>query len=101
MTEKEITPFKRIPWNEYKERLISFGYTQEQTDEVFWIRENPEIEEMTWEQFRFLFLNRVLRRTRKLKKIRTLYVFDDKVWYLDHHVKGYRYCAEFINAENE
>jgi len=98
MTEKE---FKRIPWNEYKERLISFDYTEDQILEIEKIRENPEIEEMTWEQFRFLFLNRVLRRTRKLKKIRTLYVFDDKVWYLDHYVKGYRYCGEFINEENE
>ena len=88
--------FKRIPWNEYKERLLIFGYDQDQILEVKKIRENPEIEQITWEQFRFLFLNGILRRTRKLKKIRTLYVFDDKVWYLDHHVKGYRYCGEFI-----
>lgn len=94
-----MAEFKRIPWNEYKERLISFDYTEDQILEIAKIRENPEIEEMTWEQFRFLFLNGVLRRTRKLKKIRTLYVFDDKVWYLDHHVKAYRYCGEFTEQE--
>ena len=91
MTEKE---FKRIPWNEYKEILERFEYDEAQISAVKEIRETAE--EMTWEQFRFLFLNGILRRTRKLKKIRTLYVFDDKVWYLDHHVKGYRYCGEFI-----
>lgn len=95
-----MTEFKRIPWNEYKERLISFGYDQDQILEVKKIRENTEIGEITWEQFRFLFLNGILKRTRKLKKIRTLYVFDDKVWYLDHFVKAYRYCAEFIKEES-
>ena len=48
MTEKETTPFKRIPWNEYKETLERFGYDQDQILEVKKIRENPEIEQITW-----------------------------------------------------
>lgn len=91
--------FRRYNWEEYKELLEKYGYTEGQIEEVKNFRENPEIEEITWEQFRFLFLNGVIKRTRKLKKIRTLYVFDDKVWYLDHYVKGYRYCGVFKTEE--
>ena len=94
-----MAEFRRYDWEEYKELLKKYGYTDEQIEEVKKFRENPKNEQITWEQFRFLFLNGVIKRTRKLKKIRTLYVFDDKVWYLDHYVKSYRYCGEFVNKE--
>ena len=95
MTEEK--EFQRYNWEQYKELLERYGYTEEQIEQVRIFRENPENEQITWEQFRFLFLNGIIKRTRKLKKIRTLYVSDDKVWYLDHHVKAYRYCGEFVN----
>ena len=52
-----MTEFKRIPWNEYKEILERFEYDEAQISAVKEIRETAE--EMTWEQFRYLFLNNV------------------------------------------
>lgn len=92
-----MAEFRRFDWEEYKEYLINLGYSDDEISAVKEIRENPEIETMSPEQFRYLFLAKIIKRTRKLRKPRTLYVFDDKVWYLDHYVKGFRYCAEFVD----
>lgn len=92
--EKEYT---RYNWQEYKELLEKFNYTEEQIATVKEIRETAE--EITKDQFDFLVQTKIISRTRKLKKIRTMYVFDSKVWYLDHYSKAYCYCATFTDEE--
>lgn len=89
--EKEFTRFN---WEQYKEMLESYGYNEEQISAVKEIRETAE--EITKDQFDFLVQTKIISRTRKLKKIRTLYVFDDKVWYLEHFNKRYEWCGFFI-----
>ena len=90
--EKE---FVRYSWKEYKEMLERYNYTQEQIEAVREIRETAE--EVTKDQYDFLVQTGIISRTRKLKKIRTLYVFEDKVWYLCHFNKRYEWCGQFIN----
>ena len=92
--EKEYT---RYNWQEYKEMLERYNYTQEQIEAVREIRETAE--QITKDQYDFLVQTGIISRTRKLKKIRTLYVFEDKVWYLCHFNKRYEWCAEFVNEE--
>ena len=90
--EKEFT---RYEWQEYKEMLERYDYTEEQLEAVRLIRETAE--EVTKDQYDFLVQTGIISRTRKLKKIRTLYVFEDKVWYLCHFNKRYEWCGQFIN----
>ena len=92
--EKE---FVRYSWKEYKEMLEKYDYTQEQVEAVREIRETAE--QITKDQYDFLVQTGIISRTRKLKKIRTMYVFDNKVWYLDHYSKAYCYCATFTDEE--
>ena len=92
--EKEYT---RYNWQEYKEMLERYNYTQEQIEAVREIRETAE--QITKDQYDFLVQTGIISRTRKLKKIRTMYVFDSKVWYLDHYSKAYCYCATFTDEE--
>lgn len=94
--EKEYT---KINWEIYKEFLIKLNYTQEQIENVYLIRENPENEIMSPEQFDFLFQQGIIKRTQKLKKKRTLLVFDDKIWYLSHYHRRYVWCGYFVNDE--
>jgi hypothetical protein len=92
------TEFKKYNWEEYKQMLERYGYNDEQIAEVKKIRENPNYEEMSQEQFRFLFLNGIIKRTRKLKKIRTLFVSPEgRILYLEHHFKAWNYCGYFLN----
>ena len=90
--EKE---FVRYNWEQYKEMLERYDYTQEQIESVRVIRETAE--QITKDQYDFLVQTGIISRTRKLKKIRTLYVFEDKVWYLCHFNKRYEWCGQFIN----
>ena len=92
--EKE---FVRYSWKEYKEMLEKYDYTQEQVESIREIRETAE--QITKDQYDFLVQTGIISRTRKLKKIRTMYVFDSKVWYLDHYSKAYCYCATFTDEE--
>lgn len=92
--EKE---YKRYSWEQYKEMLEKFNYTEEQISAVKEIRETAE--EVTKDQYDFLVQTGIISRTRKLKKIRTMYVIDSKVWYLDHYSKAYCYCATFTDEE--
>ena len=61
----------RYSWEEYKSMLEHFGYSQEEIENVRLIRENPENEIMSPEQFDFLFQQGILKSTQKLKKKRT------------------------------
>ena len=87
--------FKRYDWEEYVNKiLLKLDYSQEQIDEIKDIRENWEV--MTAEQFRFLFLAGIIKRTAKLKKIRTLYTDGVTVLYLNHYNKRFEQAGYFI-----
>lgn len=92
MTEKE---FKRIPWNEYKERLERLGYSEEQIIEVEKTRES--LDYMSAEQFRFLFLSGVVKRLIKVKKLRCYYTDGQDIFYLNHYNKSFEKAGFFIN----
>ena len=92
--------FIKHNWEDYKKRLINFGYTKEQINEIKKIREGSDFEYMTKEQFDYLVSIGVLVRTRKLKKPRSLFTDGKQVLYLDSYFKRYNYCA-FFAEENE
>lgn len=87
--------YQKESWEIYKERLISYEYTEEQIAEVEKIR--TELEYMSPEQFDFLVKQGVIKRTAKLKKLRSLFTDGEKVYYLNHFSKSYNYCGIFNN----
>lgn len=87
------------PIEEYLKRLKDFGYTQEQLEAVREFRESEETQHVDWEQFQFLANHGALKVTQKLKKIRNLYLRGDKVWFLNHYHRAYKYCAVFPKIE--
>lgn len=91
----------RQDWNTYSSRLKHYGYTEEQLEEIKKIRE--EHEPMSFEQFTFLFQQKVVQRTRKLKKPRNLSVCPEgKIWYLNHRNRRYEWIGFFPNeTENK
>lgn len=84
---------------DYLKRLKDWGYTEEQLKAVEEFRENPDVSHMTWEQYLFFRENKLIQSSRRLKKPRNLYVFENKIWYLSHYHKQYNYCAWFPNEE--
>lgn len=89
--EKEYT---RYNWQEYKEMLEKFNYTEEQLESVRLIRETWDC--MTNEQFRFLFLSGVIKREVKNKKPRNYYTNGEEVVYLNHHLKKFEKAGYFV-----
>ena len=89
----------RYNWEQYKSMLEHFGYSEDEISAVKDIRENPENEIMSPEQFDFLFQQGIIKRTQKLRKKRTLLVFGDKIWYLSHYHRRYVWCGYFLNDE--
>lgn len=86
-------------WNKYKERLESYGYTEEQLIEVEKVRENYD--HCNFDMFQELFLQGIVTRTIKLRKKRNLYVCDSgKFWYLNHYKKEYQYIGFMKNEED-
>ena len=89
---------------EYLKRLEHYGYTEEERETVKQFRENAE--HMPFDQYQFLVDQRLIFRTRKLKKKRNIYFFDDKLWILNHYHKGYEYIGwlhseEFLAERNK
>ena len=82
---------------EYLKRLEHYGYTEEQRETVKQFRENAE--HMPFDQYQFLVDQRLIFRTRKLKKKRNIYFFDDKLWILNHYHKGYEYIGWLHSEE--
>ena len=98
----ENKEFKRFDWEQYKELLKHYNYTEEQIASVKEVRENPENELMSPEQFDFLWQQGIIRRTRKLKSKRSLLVTPEgKILYLDHYFKAYNFCGHFLNQDEE
>ena len=92
------------PIEEYLKRLEHYGYTEEQRETVKNFRENAE--HMSFDQYQFLVDQKLIFRTRKLKKKRNIYFFDDKLWILNHYHKGYEYIGwlhseEFLAERNK
>ena len=85
------------PIEEYLKRLEHYGYTEEQRETVKQFRENAE--HMPFDQYQFLVDQKLIFRTRKLKKKRNIYFFDDKLWILNHYHKGYEYIGFFHSEE--
>ena len=87
------------PLEEYIEKLKSYDYNEEQLDAVRAFRENPEVEHVPFEQYRFMVENQLMNRTRKLKGLRNIYYFDNKLWYLCHYLKKYVYLGILHSEE--
>ena len=85
------------PIEEYLKRLEHYGYTEEEREVVKQFRENAEY--MPFDQYQFLVDQRLIFRTRKLKKKRNIYFFDDKLWILNHYHKGYEYIGWLHSEE--
>ncbi len=82
---------------EYLKRLEHYGYTEEEREMVKQFRENAE--HMPFDQYQFLVDQRLIFRTRKLKKKRNIYFFEDKLWILNHYHKGYEYIGWLHSEE--
>lgn len=89
--EKE---FIRYSWEQYKEMLKSYSYNDEQIEWVKEVREQYDL--MTADQFRFLFLSGVVKRTVKNKKPRNYYTNGEDIVYLNHHLKQFQVAGHFI-----
>ena len=89
--EKELV---RYNWEQYKEMLQKFNYTEEQLESVRLIRETWDC--MTNDQFRFLFLSGVIKREVKNKKPRNYYTNGKDVVYLNHHLKKFEKAGFFV-----
>ena len=89
--------FELLSTEEYIAQLRD--YTDEQKNEVREFRENMDY--MSWEQFNFLFQQKVIERFAKLKKPRTMWVdsISGQIWYLNHYHKKFVPCAKFIAEE--
>ena len=85
------------PIEEYLKRLERYGYTEEERETVKQFRENAE--HMPFDQYQFLVDQKLIFRTRKLKKKRNIYFFDDKLWILNHYHKGYEYIGWLHSEE--
>lgn len=86
--------FKRCNWEQYKEMLERFNYTEEQIENVAMKRNTLEV--MEWDMYQELLKQGILVRTRKLKKPRSLYVCEEgKLWYLCHYRKDWQWCSKF------
>ena len=83
---------------EYKERLITYGYTEEEATEAITFRDSCE--HMPWEMYQMLFEQKQLIRIVKLKKIRNLFVDQNGcINYLNHHRRKYQVMAKFQTEE--
>lgn len=90
-------------WEDYEKVLIRFGYTQEQIETVKEFRESDKYEHVTFEQFTELVAQKVVIRTRKLKKKkRNLFLSEDgKFYYLNHFNKRYEWIGQFPQNTEE
>lgn len=87
-------------WNKYKNRLIFYGYNEEQLQEVEKVREH--LDYCPNEQFKELVAQGVVVRTRKIRKPRNYYVNDEgQFLYLEHYEKKYCYAGFFAENKEE
>lgn len=81
---------------DYKNHLLSKGFTETEVVEI--IKQRSSMEYCTFEMFKELVKQGIIKRTRKLKDNRSLYVSSDGyIMYLEYYRKKYNYCGYFIN----
>ena len=86
------------PIEDYLEKLrTKLSYTEEELENVKIFRESLEL--MTFDQFTFLFLSGIVKRTAKLKTPRNLYTNGNDIYYLNHRNKRYEKCGYFNSIE--
>jgi len=90
-------------WQLYEQILIKFEYTPEQIETVKSVRESDNYQHVTFEQFSELVAQKVVIRTRKLKKKkRNLYLGEDgKFYYLNHYRKQWEWIGCFPENTEE
>lgn len=88
-----------IPIEEYLKTSKVKDLPQEVKDEIKRVR--SEYEYMSPSQFAELHVNlRVVKRVRKLKKPRSLWVCPEgKIWYFDFYHSAFNYCGYFYPEE--
>lgn len=84
-------------WDEYEKILIKFDYTPEEIEAVKEVRESENYQHVTFEQFSELVSQKVVIRTRKLKKKkRNLFLGEDgRFYYLNHFRKDWEWIGCF------
>lgn len=88
----------RENWEEYKNRLESYGYTQDEISTVEKTREHFEY--ATFDQFTELFQQGLITRVAKLKKKRHLYVNDvGEFLFLNHYHRKFQIVGYFKTEE--
>jgi len=89
-----MSEFKLLSTEDYLKTLTD--YTEEQKEEVRNFRGSMDY--MSWEQFNFLFQQKIVERFAKLKRPRTMWVdnISGKIWYLNHYHKKFVICAKFV-----
>jgi len=94
----ENTEFKFIEIEDYLKLNSVKDLSQEQKDEIVRVRTTLEL--MSPEQFNFLKEQGIIVRTRKLRKLRSLWVCENgKIWYFCHYGKKYQYAGYFKEDE--
>ncbi len=86
--------YNKENWQEYKERLISYDYTEGQLEKVKQIIESSE--HCPDAQFKELVAQGVITRVAKVKKKRNYYVTDlGEFVYLNHRNKQFETAGKF------
>ena len=84
-------------WQDYKERLLSYGYTEEELPFIKQARE--EYEHCPFEMFKELVSQGHIIRTAKTKKPRNVFTNGIDFVYLNHFNKRFEVCGKFKNEE--
>ena len=81
-------------WQDYERKLLDMGYDENQIAEIKKVRDNYEY--CAFEQFQFLFQQKLIKRYIKLRKPRNLFCSDGKFYYLCHRTRRYELVGEFL-----
>jgi hypothetical protein len=81
----------------YREKLIKLGYEENKIEDILEKRNSWNY--LTFEQFDFLFRQKAIERTAKLKTPRNIYEKDGEFFYLNHYKKDFEMCGKFKSEE--
>lgn len=81
---------------DYKKHLLKRDFSEEVIEAI--LEQRDSMEYCTSDMFNELVRQGVVKRTRKLRANRSLYVnTDGYIMYLEYYRKQYNYCGYFIN----
>lgn len=81
---------------DYKKHLLERGFKEDEIEVI--LEQRASMESCTVEMFKELVRQGAIKRTRKLRANRSLYVNEDGyVMYLEYYRKQYNYCGYFVN----